>query len=333
MKRNGITMPMEPFLNPHLGELVRTAERCGFTDGWSFESYGSDAFSPIAAASTYVPKMRFGTAIVPVFSRSPALIAMSAVTVSQLTGGRFILGLGISTPNIMQGWMGHPFKKPITMMKETVAALRTIFAGEKLVMDGVMIKSRGFKLDIPFETPPPIYIGAQGSKMLRLAGEIGDGLIVNFVTPETLPAMLEHTREGMRSVGKDPSNLDVACRIICALDEDEGIVRPIFKRTLTAYVTVPQYNQFFKEIGFENEAGNAFEAWNKGDRKTAMNYITDEMVEKIFVVGNAAKCKKHIERYFAGGVTTTALQFTTFAKTPEERRKAILSALEKLAAA
>ena len=331
--RLGITIPHEPFQNPHLAELVRTAERCGYTDAWSYESYGADAFNPIAAASMVSTKLRFGSAIVPVFSRPAPLIAMSAVTTNQLSGGRFILGLGISTPNIMQGWMGVPFRKPVTMMKETVQALRAIFRGEKVTLNGQMVHINGFKIDIPFDKAPPIYIGAQGSLMLRLAGEIGDGLIVNFITPETLPAMLEYTREGMRSTGKDPATLDVACRIIVALDEDEKTVRTLFKRSLTAYVTVPQYNKFFREIGFENEAGTAIEAWNAGDRKKALESVTDEMVEKIFVFGNARQCRRRLDDYGRGGITTTALQFSSFAASPEERRKNILSAIEKLAAA
>ncbi|HUA35291.1 MAG TPA: LLM class F420-dependent oxidoreductase [Candidatus Binataceae bacterium] len=331
--RLGITIPHEPFQNPHLADLVRTAERCGYTDAWSYESFGADAFSPIAAASMVSTKLRFGTAIVPVFSRPAPLIAMSAITTNQISGGRFILGLGISTPNIMQGWMGVPFRKPVTMMKETVQALRAIFRGEKVTLNGQMVHINGFKIDIPFEQPPPIYIGAQGSLMLRLAGEIGDGLIVNFITPETLPAMLEHTREGMRATGKDPATLDVACRIIVALDEDEGTVRTLFKRSLTAYVTVPQYNKFFREIGFENEAGTAIEAWNAGDRKKALESVTDAMVEKIFVFGNAAQCKRRLDDYARGGITTTALQFSSFASTPDERARRILSAIEKLAAA
>jgi probable F420-dependent oxidoreductase len=333
MKRPGITIPHEPFQNQHLAELARTAERCGYTDAWSYESFGADAFSPIAAASMVTSKLRFGSAIVPVFSRPAPLIAMAAITTNQLSGGRFILGLGISTPNIMQGWMGVPFRKPVTMMKETVAALRQIFTGEKVTFNGEMVHINGFKIDIPFDKPPLIYIGAQGSKMLRIAGEIGDGLIVNFVTPETLPAMLEHTREGMRAVGKDPTTLDVACRIMLAVDEDEGTVRTIMKRSLTAYVTVPQYNKFFREIGFENEAGTAIDAWNAGDRKKALEAVTDEMVEKIFVIGNAAKAKRRLDDYARGGITTSALQFSSFAKTPEERRKNILSAIEKVAAA
>src|SRR5882672_7872084 len=96
-------------------------------------------------------------------------------------------------------WMGVPFRKPVTMMRETVEALRAIFRGEKVTMDGKMVKINGFRLDAPIEHAPKIYIGAQGAKMLRIAGELGDGVIVNFITPETVAPMLDHTRDGMRS--------------------------------------------------------------------------------------------------------------------------------------
>jgi len=196
-----------------------------------------------------------------------------------------------------------------------------------------MIKIDGFRLDIPFDNPPPIYIGAQGSLMLRTAGEIGDGVIVNFITPETLPPMLDETRAGMKATGKDPSKLDVACRIIVAVDEDEATVRSLFRRSLTAYVTVPQYNKFFREIGYEKEAGTAFDAWAAGDRKKALDSIPDGMVEKIFVFGTPAQCARRLKDYERAGITASALQFSTFAKTPEERRTRVLKAIENLAEA
>ena len=257
---------------------------------------------------------------------------MSAVTVNELAGGRFILGLGISTPNIVEQWMGVPFNKPVTQVRETVEALRAIFKGEKVTMKGSKIKMDGFRLDLPITNPPKIYLGAQGAKMLRIAGEIGDGLITNFITPETVGPMLDHTREGMRAAGKDPSSLDVVCRIMCAVDEDENVARTLFRRALTAYVTVPQYNNFFREIGYDKEAGTAIDAWNKGDRKKALETIPDEMVEKIFVFGPAEKCRKRLDDYARAGITTTALQFSSFARTPEERRAKVLKAIERLAA-
>ncbi len=136
--RLGITIPFEPFNGTHFPELVRTADRCGYTDAWSYESFSTDAFAPIAAAAMLTEKMRFGCAIIPVFTRPAPLIAMSAVTVNELAGGRFILGLGISTPNIVENWMGVPFHKPVTQMRETVEALRAIFRGEKITMAGAL---------------------------------------------------------------------------------------------------------------------------------------------------------------------------------------------------
>ena len=203
--RLGLTIPSDLFTNTHFPELVRTADRCGYTDAWSYESFSSDAFAPIAAAAMLTDRMRFGCAIIPVFTRPAPLIAMSAVTVNELAGGRFILGLGISTPNIVEQWMGVPFNKPVTQVRETVEALRAIFRGEKVTMAGAKVKINGFRLDLPITHPPKIYLGAQGAKMLRIAGEIGDGLITNFITPETVGPMLDHTRDGMRAAGKDPA--------------------------------------------------------------------------------------------------------------------------------
>lgn len=329
--RLGLTIPGGDFTNTHLAEIVRTADRCGYTDGWSYESFSSDAFAPIAAAAMLTERMRFGCAIIPVFTRPAPLIAMSAVTVNELAGGRFILGLGISTPNIVEQWMGVPFNKPVTQVRETVEALRGIFRGEKVTMSGAKVKMNGFRLDLPITHPPKIYLGAQGAKMLRIAGEIGDGLITNFITPETVGPMLDETRDGMRAAGKDPATLDVVCRIMCAVDEDEALARTLFRRALTSYVTVPQYNKFFREIGYEKEAATAIDSWNAGDRRKALETIPDDMVDKIFVFGSADKCRKRLDDYARAGITTTALQFSSFAKTPEERRANILRSIERLA--
>src|ERR1700722_144297 len=194
--RLGLTIPSDLFTNTHFPEIVRTADRCGYTDAWSYESFSSDAFSPIAAAAMLTDRMRFGCAIIPVFTRPAPLIAMSAVTVNELSGGRFILGLGISTPNIVEQWMGVPFNKPVTQVRETVDALRAIFKGEKVTLAGAKVKINGFRLDTAITHPPKIYIGAQGAKMLRLAGEIGGSAIVNFTTPGAGAPMPDNTRRG-----------------------------------------------------------------------------------------------------------------------------------------
>ncbi|HTY56157.1 MAG TPA: LLM class F420-dependent oxidoreductase [Candidatus Binataceae bacterium] len=329
--RLGITIPLEGFQNRGLIDLVRRAEALGYTDLWSMESFGNDAFSPLAAAAAVTERLRLGTAIVPVFTRPPALTAMSSATVQQISNGRLILGLGISTPVIVDQWMGVPFKKPVTLMRETVEALRAIFAKNRVVMNGKTIRINGFRLDFELETPPPIFIGAQGPKMLRLAGEIGDGMITNFITPETLPSMLEHVKQGALAAGKDPSKQDVVVRIVTVVDEDIDQTRTELRRYLTAYVTVPQYNQFFRGIGFEHEAAEAIAAWNAGDRKKALECVSDKMVESILVFGSADQCRKRLEAYDAAGVKTVTLWLSSFARDPEKKRASVLHAMEALA--
>jgi len=329
--RVGITIPLEGFQNRSVLDLARRAEALGYTDLWSMESFGNDAFSPLAAAAAVTDRIRLGTAIVPVFTRPPALIAMSSATVQQISNGRLILGLGISTPVIVQQWMGIPFKKPVTLVRETTEALRAIFAKNRVMMDGKLIKINGFRLDFALDTPPPIFIGAQGPQMLRIAGEIGDGVITNFITPEALPAMLEHVKQGALAAGKDPTKHELVCRIVAVVDEDVAQTKTELRRYLTPYLTVQPYNNFFRGIGFEHEASEAFEAWNAGDRKKALACVTDKMIESMFVFGDAQTCRRRLRAYATAGVTTATLYLTSFAKTPEEKRTSLLHAVEALA--
>lgn len=332
MMRLGITIPLDGFHNQHFTELVRHAERAGYGDAWSYETFAGDAITPIAAAATVSERMRLGTAIVPVFTRPAALIALSAAALQRLSGGRFILGLGISTPTIVEQWMGVPYKMPITRLRETVEALRRCFTGEKVTMAGKTVQINGFRLGSASDPPPPIYIGAQGALMLRTAGEIGDGAIVNYITPETFAPLREHILEGARAAGRPTDKLDIACRIMVAIDAEEEAVREQLRRELTAYVTVPQYNKFFREIGYETQARAAFDAWSAGDRKKAVATIPDHMIEAIYVLGSPEKIARRLRDYERAGITAAALQFTSYAPNPEEKRKRILAAIAALAA-
>lgn len=330
MMRLGITLPLDGFQGPHFAELVRHAEQLGYQDGWTYETFAGDAITPAAAAATITERMRLGTAIVAVFTRPPALLALSAAGIQQLSGGRFILGLGISTPTIVEQWMGVPYRLPMTRLRETVAAVRSILTGEKVTMEGKTLRINGFRLAQKPDVPPPIYLGAQGEQMLRAAGELGDGVIVNYITPETFSKMLAPIHDGARKAGRDIAKLDIACRILVAIDPEEDVVRETLRRELTAYVTVPQYNKFFRWLGYENEAGAAFEAWTAGDRKKALSLIPDSMMEALYVFGSPAKITARLRQYEKAGITTSALQFTSYAKDPAEKRRRILTAMETL---
>jgi probable F420-dependent oxidoreductase len=330
--RLGITIPLDGFQNRHFVELLQRAEKVGFVDAWSYETSAGDAFTPVAAAAAVTERIRLGTAIVPVFTRPAALVALSAAAVQQFSGGRFVLGIGISTPTIVEQWMGVPYRLPMTRLRETVAALRTAFTGQKVTTSGKAVKINGFRLGAPPETAPPIYVGAQGELMLRTAAEIGDGVIVNYITPETFPRMLNEIREGLRKVGKSADSFDIVCRILVAVDDEQEVVRENLRRELTAYLTVPQYNRFFQWIGYGDEARAALEAWNAGDRRKALSLVPDYMLESIFVFGQPEQIVRRLRDYAQAGITTTALQFTSFQSDPEQKRRRILRTMEAVAA-
>jgi probable F420-dependent oxidoreductase len=331
--RLGITIPLDGFQNCHFVELLQHAEKLGFADAWSYETLAGDAFTPVAAAATTTERIRLGTAIVPVFTRPAALIALSAAAIQQLSGGRFVLGVGISTPTIVEQWMGVPYRLPLTRLRETVAAVRAAFSGQRVTTSGKTVTINGFRLGTPLETPPPIYVGAQGELMLRTAGELGDGVIVNYITPETFPRMLNEIHRGAHHAGKSTDSLDIACRILVAVDDEQEVVRENLRRELTAYLTVPQYNRFFQWIGYGDEARAALEAWNSGDRRKALSLVPDYMLESIFVFGPAEQIIRRLRDYEQARITTTALQFTSFHSDPEQKRRRIMRAMEAVAAA
>jgi len=211
--------------------------------------------------------------------------------------------------------------------------LRAAFTGQKVTTSGKTVSINGFRLGAPPETPPPIYVGAQGELMLRTAGEIGDGAIVNYITPETFPRMLDEIRRGARKAGKSADSFDIACRILVAVDDEQEVVRENLRRELTAYLTVPQYNRFFQWIGYGDEARAALEAWNAGDRRKALSLVPDYMLESIFVFGTPQQIVRRLRDYEEAGITATALQFTSFQPDPEQKRRRVIDAMEAVAAA
>lgn len=329
--RMGITLPAEPFQNRDMIDLVRRADGLGYEEVWSLESYTTEAFSPLAAVAMLSEKMRLGTAIVPVFTRPPALIAMSAMTVQQLSGGRFVLGLGISSPQIIGQWMGVPFERPLARTRDTVEAVRAAMTGEKVIFKGRTLSVNGFRLDLERNTPPPpIFLAVQGATMCRLAGEVADGVVTNYITPQALPRMMEYVAEGARKTGREAPR-EVVCRILTIVDEEPERVSSAMRRHMTPYLITPGYNKFFSEIGFDQEAEQALRAWTGGDRKKATEAISDRMLNDIYLLGSAEYCRERLTAFAEAGVSTVALWFVSLARTPEQRRSNILAALEKLA--
>src|SRR6185436_8862914 len=186
---------------------------------------GPDAFVVAAVAAGVTRNVRIGTAVIPIYTRALPVHAAGAGSVAQLAPGRFILGLGISSETIVDAWGGVPFRQPFTRMRETVAVLRQMLAGERVTFAGKTLRTRNFRLVSPPPKPVPIYIAALMPPMLELAGEIADGVILNFMPVDAVPRMLAHVRAGAERAGRDPARLEVVSRFQTIVTDDVPAAR------------------------------------------------------------------------------------------------------------
>ena len=276
------------FAGVGLGELeplVKGAEAAGWQDLWSAETSGYDGFTQLAAAATWTTDVRLGTGVIGVFQRGPALLAMEAAAIADLSGGRFVLGVGSSSNVIVERWNGVPFEKPLSKVRETVEALRPVFRGER--------GPGGFKLDLAPKHEIPIYVGALRSRMRRLAAEIGDGAWLNFVPLEKVP-----------DVVRDCEGVDVVCRLFWVPAEDGlGLARFLF----ASYVSVPVYAEFFRELGYGERIDPMVDAWNARDRQRALELVPDEIVEQMFVIGPPDVARDRLLEFGAAGIKSLSV--------------------------
>jgi probable F420-dependent oxidoreductase len=306
--RLAISLPL-PFLGPRACvELARTAEReWGYDAIWLAETNGPDSASLAGALAVATERATLGTAIVPVQTRTPALLAMTAATLAGLAPGRFVLGLGSSSHAIVEGWHGLPFEQPLARVRETVAIVRAALAGEKTDFAGRTVRSRGLRLGYVPERPVPIYLAALRERMLELAGEIGDGLVVNLFPVTAMPRILAAWRRGAARAGRDASGGEVVCRFQVAVTDDVPAARRLIRLAFAGYIAQPVYNAYFRWCGFEAEAAAVAEAFARGDRAASAAAMTDALIDRIAILGTADRCREQIAGFVAAGVTTPVI--------------------------
>ena len=288
----GLTLPQhEP--------VVKAAEAAGYSDAWSGETGGHDGFTSLLMAATWTERMRLGTGVVNVFTRGPAVLAQHASALQDASEGRFCLGIGSSSNVIVERWNGIKFEKPRTRVRETVEFLREALAGER-AGDG------GFKLEQPPPSPVPIYIAALREKMLQTAAEIGDGVFVNFTPLASLPRIMDEVHKGERAAGKEEGSTDVLCRFFC-LQGDPEQATPMARYMFAAYATVPVYEQFFRWLGYGDKIDPMVEAWRAKDRAKAVELVPQDLVEDIFILGDADAQRARLNQYVEGGISTPVL--------------------------
>ena len=306
--RLAISLPV-PFFAPRACvELARTAEReWGYDAIWLAETNGPDSASLAGALAVATERATLGTAIVPVQTRTPALLAMTAATLAGLAPERFVLGLGSSSHAIVEGWHGLPFERPLARVRETVAIVRAALAGGKTEFAGRTVRSHGLRLGYLPKRPVPIYLAALRERMLELAGEIGDGLVVNLFPVTAMPRILDAYRRGAARAGRDARSDEVVCRFQVAVTDDVPAARNLIRLAFAGYVAQPVYNAYFRWCGFEEEAAGVAAAFARGDRAASSAAMTDALIDRIAILGSAESCREQIAGFVTAGVTTPVI--------------------------
>jgi len=329
--RLGLTPPIEVAGFGASIDICVEAERLGYTDVWTAEVGAVDAFSPLAAVAVRTSTVRLGTGLIPVFTRPPALAAMSAAAIQGLSGGRFVLGIGASSPAIVGGWMGVPFERPVERCREYLEILRQALAGKKVFHGGPVLRSEGFRLQVDPGAPVPVWLGALGPRMCRLAGAMADGVLFFLMTPEGVRGALAEVRAGAEEAGRDPGAVEVFIRLPVAVDEPEDLVRFMGRRLLTGYAVVPAYNASLARQGFAGEAGAIAAAWSSGERDRATELFSDELFDQLFLSGSPADIAARIDEYREAGITTPVIMPVSVAGSLAERAERVASAVAALA--
>jgi probable F420-dependent oxidoreductase len=291
--RYGITVPFDGIPLHEHREWFERLVSLGYTDVWTAETDGSDGLTPLALAAAWTPSLRLGVAIIPAYTRGPALMAQSAASMAEAAPGRFAFGLGTSSNVIVERWNGIEFSEPYKRARDTLRFLRAALAGEKVDENYETFTVRGFRLARPVESPPPIFLAALRPGMLRLAGREADGAIINWLSADDVATVVPHV--GPRK--------EIAARIFVCPTQDTETARAIGRRMIAAYLNVEVYAQFHRWLGRGEQLQPMWSAWQAGDRKAAVAAIPDEVVDSLLVHGSGAECRAHLQRYVDNGVT------------------------------
>lgn len=304
-QRYGMTIPFDKVPLHEQREWYRELVDLGYTDVWSAEADGADAFTPLTLASVWAPELRLGTAIVPAFTRGPACLAQSVGSLAQAAPGRFVFGIGTSSDVIVERWNGMRFDEPYKRVRDMVRFLRVALTGEKVKADYDTFSVKGFRLGVVPEQPVPILIAALREGMLNLAGREGDGAIINWLSAEDVSRVAPIVRR--HGEGKE-----VVARIFVAPGIDADTARGFGKFAVAAYLNVPVYARFHEWLGRGEQLEGMWARWKDGDRQGALEEIPDSLVDELIVHGPPEACREQVQRYIANGVSTPALAILPF---------------------
>jgi probable F420-dependent oxidoreductase len=313
MGRWGITLPLTGVPLAEHRELVKELPDAGYTDVWSAETAGTDAFTPLALTAEWAPQLRLGTAIAPVYTRGPGLLAMTAATIAELAPDRFVLGIGTSSPVIVSNWNSQEFAEPFARTRDTLRFLRSALNGEKVSQKYPTFEISKFKLERPPQPPPRIMLAALRPGMLKLARAEADGAITNWLAPSDVHKV-------RAEVGPD---FELVARIFVCPTEDVAAARGLGRLLISSYLTVPVYAAFHDWLGRGEILKPMHDAWAAGDRATANQVIPDEVVDDLIVYGSPERCRERVAEYVAAGLDTPVISILPTGEDPSKAVRAL----------
>lgn len=295
-RRLGVTIPLDGVsLAEHRGWFARLAD-LGYTDVWSSEVDGSDGFTPLALAAAWEPRLHLGLAIAPVFTRGPALLAMSIAALAEVAGDRLTIGLGASSAPVVERWNGIPYQHPYARTRDVLHIVQRALAGERIDEELETLTVRGFRLSRPVTTRPRLILGALRPGMLHLARDEADGAVLNWLSVGDVGRVRQELGDAF-----------VAARLFVIPTADAERARTLARRMIATYLTVPAYADFHRWLGRGPQLEPLWAAWAAGDRAGANAAIPDEVVDALIIHGAPEACREHIARYQDAGVDAAVL--------------------------
>jgi F420-dependent oxidoreductase-like protein len=301
-------------------DFVVEAEKLGVSYTWSAEAWGQDAVVPLAYLAAKTTTMKLATGIMQISARTPSMTAMTALTLAAISDDRFVLGLGASGPQVVEGLQGVPFARPLTRLRETIEIIRLAFQGEKLVYEGKHFtlplpggEGKALRLSQPGNDKIPIYLATLSPKSLELTGELADGWVGTSFTPESADAVTRHISKGAESAGRSLADIDLQVGGSVAFSDDvDALIRPRkagIAFTLGAMGSAQHnfYNDAFKRQGYEDAGIEVQRLWLAGKREAAAEKVPDEMVIRTSLLGTPDMIKERMRAYRNAGINTLRL--------------------------
>lgn len=295
-----------------LAEIAPMIEDAGFDAFWKGESNSTDPIVSLSGMAARTRTLKFGPAINHIYGRTPVTTGIQAATFQDLSSGRLMLGLGVANPTIA-AWHGGNFDHPLQRMREYIAIVRKVAAGERAEFEGKYFSTgKRFQLCWAPQFPHfPILIAGLGPKMTRLAGEIADGVCINMGVPSKIREIAANVHEGAKAAGRDPAKAEIVAKIRVCVHPDRAVARDKLRQVLAFYNVADFYSTMLKECGFEKEVAAVADAFKSGGFKAAMKALTDDYLEKqpVIAATSVEEARDRLGPFLEAGVTRLSIPY------------------------